>query len=226
MFGRKVTFGRKQHTLQDLQEMASHPDSDGVRRVFSKELWDDPKVGSVLREIGMEPDDRRNLCRSGEEWIALFARAKAELLDRLASYNREQSARYGHFEARPFLLIGAEIYDGEHGAFLYGQLDLIAYHDWNVMFLAGDPQSKAVSGLPGHPGRMPVIEDIVAKRVVDWRQRHDFALETWGITATGGSNGISRDDYLQVKAQIRAEVLAWTAQLKTIITEDLLAAQA
>jgi hypothetical protein len=49
MFGRR-TFGKQQHSFADLKKMMRPtPDADGVTRVFSKELWDDPKIGSFLR---------------------------------------------------------------------------------------------------------------------------------------------------------------------------------
>ena len=41
--------------------MRPTPDADGVTRVFSKELWDDPKIGKFLQDVGFAPDDARNI---------------------------------------------------------------------------------------------------------------------------------------------------------------------
>ncbi|RWC97196.1 MAG: hypothetical protein EOS32_05005 [Mesorhizobium sp.] len=76
MFGRR-TFGKQKHSFADLKKMMRPtPDSDGVTRVFSKELWNDPKIGSMLRELGFAPDDQRNIMRTADDYIALFAAAR------------------------------------------------------------------------------------------------------------------------------------------------------
>jgi hypothetical protein len=224
VFGRKLSFGKKQHSLTEVQSMMVQPDSDGVRRIFSNELWDDPEIGDFLRKMGRNPDDEDNLQKTPEYWIALFESSKQSLMERLADFNRRGVESHGHYVARPFLLIGQQIYDGENGAFLYGQLNLIAYEEWNVLFLAGDVATKRTSGLPGHPGRLEAIEQVAQKKVVEWRKRHDFALETWGITATGGK-GISREDYLREANIIRGEILDWAAWVKPRICEELLRVQ-
>ena len=56
IFGR-----RKPQSFTELKEtMRPTPDADGVTRVFPKELWDDPKIGQFLREVGFAPDDARS----------------------------------------------------------------------------------------------------------------------------------------------------------------------
>ena len=56
--------------------MRPTPDADGVTRVFPSELWDDPKIGTILREAGFAPDDARNILPTAEDYIALFDAAK------------------------------------------------------------------------------------------------------------------------------------------------------
>ena len=117
MFGR-----RKQQSFTELKEtMRPTPDADGVTRVFSKELWGDPKIGNMLRELGYAPDDARNILPTAEDYIALFAAAKKRLHERVETFNREMTVRHGYCRAAPFLVIDHTIWDGEHGGFLYAQ---------------------------------------------------------------------------------------------------------
>ena len=51
-------FGRRKPSLEDLKTMRPTPDDDGVTRVFPKALWDDPKMGDFLRQMGMDPARR------------------------------------------------------------------------------------------------------------------------------------------------------------------------
>ena len=75
IFGR-----RKPESFTGLKEtMRPTPDADGVTRVFPSELWDDPKIGTILREAGFAPDDARNILPTAEDYIALFAAAKQRL---------------------------------------------------------------------------------------------------------------------------------------------------
>lgn len=224
-FGRKVTFGKKQLDMQQLGRMLREPDSDGVARVFSKELWDDPKIGALLRECGMNPDDERNRLPTAEDYIAMFAAAKERLKLRAEAYNRAMTERFGYCNATPFLVLGRPIWDGVHGAFLYAQMDLIGYDDWNIMMLAADERTRQLCGLPGNPVELPAITEAMTRRVVSWKQRYEFVLESFGITATGG-DGISREQYDAAKDEIRAEIVAYVESVKPAIEAELRRAQA
>ncbi len=225
-FGRKVTFGKQQLSFAELKEtMRPSPDSDRVTRVFSKELWDDPKVGSMLRELGFNPDDPRNIQRSAQDYIAMFAAAKARLQERVEAFNREMTARHGYCRAAPFLVIDHTIWDGEHGAFLYAQMDLVGYDDWNVIMLAADVRTAEVCGLAGHPGTVPAVTDVVTKRVLEWKARYEFLLETFGITATGGKGGITREQYDTEKDALRQTIVGHIGWMKPRLIGELLRVQ-
>ena len=225
MFGRKTSFGNKQPVLGEAKKiLRPSPDSDGVTRVFPKELWDDPERGAQLRALGFTPDDPRNIQRTAADYVALFAEAKKRLQDRTAEYNREMTARHGYCEAAPFLVIDNTIYDGEDGAFLYAQLELIGFDDWNVIMMAVDPRTKALCNLAGHPGLIPAHSQAMAKRVKDWRTRYEFVLESFGMTATGG-DGITREQFVAEANALREEILAFVARAKPLIVNELLRIQ-
>ena len=138
IFGR-----RKPQSFTELKEtMRPTPDADGVTRVFPRELWDDPKIGKFLQEAGFAPDDARNILPKAEDYIALFAAAKKRLDERTEAFNREMTMRHGYCHAVPFLVIDHTIWDGEHGAFLYAQMNLIGFDEWNVLMLAADVRTK------------------------------------------------------------------------------------
>lgn len=219
-FGRKVTFGRKQQTMRELQASLREPDGDGVARVFSRELWDDPQIGKLLRDCGLNPDDERNILKSADDWIAIFKDAEQRLAERTVAFSREMEARHGYCRAMPLLVIGKDIYNGEYGAFLYAQMDLIGFEDWNVIMCAADQPTKDACGLPGFPGELPQIADAVLTRVKDWHNRHEFVLETFGLTATGRT-GISRQKYDREVASIRQEIIDWVAGMKPDIINEL-----
>jgi hypothetical protein len=224
IFGR-----RKPQSFTEFKEtMRATPDADGVTRVFSRELWDDPKIGQFLREVGFAPDDARNILPTAEDYIALFAAAKQRLHERTEAFNRGMTMRHGYCHAVPFLVIDHTIWDGVHGAFLYAQMKLIGFDEWNVLMLAGDVRTKEACDLAGHPGTVPAITEVMTKRVIDWKQRHDVALEAFGVTATGGqgtTQGITREQYEAEHDALRREIVDNVGWMKPRIISELLRVQ-
>jgi hypothetical protein len=219
MFGRR-TFGKQQHSFADLKKMMRPtPDADGVTRVFSKELWDDPKIGSFLREAGFAPDDQCNIMRTADDYIALFAAARYRLQVRTETFNDEMAARHGYCRATPFLVIDQPIWDGEHGAFLYAQMDLIGFDDWNVVMLAADARTTQSCCLPAHPGPVPALSQAMIGHVVRWKARYESTLEEFGVAATGG-HSITREQFEAEKDALRQEIIDTVAAMKPRIVSE------
>ena len=219
MFGRR-TFGKQQHSFADLKKMMRPtPDADGVTRVFSKELWDDPKIGSFLREAGFAPDDQRNIMRTADDYIALFAAARYRLQVRTETFNSEMTARHGYCRATPFLVIDQPIWDGEHGAFLYAQMDLIGFDDWNVVMLAADARTTQSCGLPAHPGPVPALSRAMTGHVIRWKARYESTLEEFGVTATGGRS-ITREQFEAEKDALRQEIIDTVTAMKPRVVSE------
>jgi hypothetical protein len=220
MFGR-----RKPQSFTEVKEaVRPTPDADGVTRVFSKELWGDPKIGNMLRKHGYAPDDARNILPTAEDYIALFAAAKQRLHERVETFNREMTVRHGYCRAAPFLVIDRTIWDGEHGAFLYAQMKLIGYDDWNVLMLAADLRTKSVCGMAGHPGTEPAVTQVVTKRVIEWKRRYELALEAYGMTAMGG-RGLTREHFEAEEDALRREIVDYVGWMKPRIISELLRIQ-
>jgi hypothetical protein len=220
MFGR-----RKQQSFAELkQTLRSTPDADGVTRVFPRQLWDDPKIGNMLREAGFAPDDARNILPTAEDYIALFDAAKKRLHERAETFNRDMTVRHGYCRAAPFLVIDHTMWDGEHGAFLYAQMKLIGFDDWNVLMLAADVRTKDVCGLAGHPGTVPAVTQVMTERVIEWKRRYELALEAFGRTATGGQ-GITREQFQAEEDALRREIVDDVGWMKPRIISELLRIQ-
>jgi len=130
--------------------------------------------------------------------------------------------RHGYCRAAPFLIIDDTIWDGEHGMFLCAQMDLVSFEDWNVLMLATDARTKEVCDLAGHPGSLPAITQDITKRIIVWKARHESALEMFGITATGGQGGITREQYAAEKNAVRQEIVDYVASTKPRIVNELL----
>ena len=225
-----AVFGRrKPQTFTELKEtMRPAPDADGVTRVFPTELWDDPKIGKMLRDVGFAPDDARNILPTAEDYIALFAAARKRLDERAEAFNREMTMRHGYCHALPFLVIDHTIWDGEHGAFLYAQMNLIGFDDWNVIMLAADERTREACDLAGHPGRAPAVTQVMAERVVEWKRRYEVALEAFGVTATGGpgtTQGMTREQFETEQDDLRREIVDNVGWMKPRIISELLRVQ-
>ena len=224
MFGRRTSFGTRKPSVAEIRAMPRTPDADGVTRVIPKEIWDDPKIGNMLRECGFAPDDPRNILPTADDYIALFAAARKRLEERTETFNREMTMRHGYCRAAPFLVIDHTIWDGEHGAFLYASMNLIGFDEWNVLMLAPDMRTTEACDVAGHPGSIPAVTEVMTPRVIDWKQRHATALEAYGVTAMGGQ-GMTREQYEEEKDALRREIVDNVGWMKSRIISELLRVQ-
>jgi hypothetical protein len=64
----------------------------------------------------------------------------------------------------------------------------------------------------------------VTERVVEWKRRHELALEAYGITATGG-RGITQEQYEAEKDDLRREIVDNVGKMKLQIIAELLRIQ-
>ena len=222
MFGRRVVFGKKQETLGELKEAERPaPGADVAAPAFHKTQWDDPRIGSMLRDAGFAPDDAGSIVPTADNRLAVFAAANKRLQERTETFNRDMTARHGYCNAVPFLVIDQKIWDGPHGSFLYAQMDLIGYDEWNVIMLGSDPQTTASCGLAGHPGFLPALTQTMTEHVIEWKARHNALLETFGIV-TSGDRDIPHDEYEMEKDTLRREIIDKVGWMKPRIIDDLL----
>jgi hypothetical protein len=61
-------------------------------------------------------------------------------------------------------------------------------------------------------------------RVVDWKQRHETALDAYGVTALGGE-GMTQEQYEAEKDALRREIVDNVGWMKSRIISELLRVQ-
>ncbi|WP_375780762.1 hypothetical protein ACE103_19585 [Bradyrhizobium sp. ma5] len=222
MFERRVVFGKKQATAGDPREpLRPAPGADGAAPAFHRRQWEDPRIGPMLRDAGFVPDDGASIVPAADNRLAVFAAANQRLQERTESFNRDMTERHGHCHALPFLVIDHKIWDGPHGAFLYAQLDLIGYDEWNVIMLAEDQQTTEACGLAGHPGFLPAVTQLMTEHVIAWEARHNALLKEFGITASGGHH-VPHEQYEMEKDALRRDIIDKAGRMKLRIIDDLL----
>jgi hypothetical protein len=94
--------------------------------------------------------------------------------------------------------------------------------------LAADVRTKEACDLAGHPGAVPAVTEVMTKRVVEWRQRYDVALEAFGVTATGGQGiiqGMTREQFEAEQDNLRREIVDSVGWMKPRIISELLRLQ-
>jgi hypothetical protein len=98
--------------------------------------------------------------------------------------------------------------------------------------LAADVRTKEACDLAGHPGTVSAVTEVMTKRVIDWKHRHDTALEAYGMTATGGqgttqgtTQGITREQYEAEHDTLRREIVDNVGWMKSRIISELLRVQ-
>src|SRR5882757_1878300 len=104
-------------------------------------------------------------------------------------------------------------------------MDLIGFDEWNVLMLAADERTRELCGIAGHPGAVPAVAETVTKQIIEWKARHESALEAYGVTATGGQGGITREQYEAENDALRSEIVDKVGWMKPRIINELLRIQ-
>jgi hypothetical protein len=131
------------------------------------ELWDDPKIGEMLKMLGKKPDDPENLTLTPEHVERMIASGKARILQKTRAINDEIAAKGArNARVKPFWLIQENCWVGDLGHFLIFVLRLNPYDDWNVVYLPENETGSAILDLPVHPGgAIPVFADYGEKNL-------------------------------------------------------------
>ena len=220
MMGRKAVFGRHGRARGASKPiLRASADRDGVARVLPRELWDDPRTASFLREMGLAPDDAHNLLPDPYAYYRdRFATARAALDARIAALAATIDSPDGSVWIEPLLVIDLPLWRGRFGTLLYETMGLVAWDDWNVVMLAGDEAAAAASGLPVHPGTIPALNVRVTEALHAIATRLDGELSqacAEGCPPTGHSRAHlieietrARDRLLDFAAVCRSEVEA------------------
>lgn len=142
-------------------------------------MWDDPKIGQMLKLLGKKPDDPDNLTLTPDQVAQMIADGKAHIAARTREINDELAARGAGARVRPLWLIQDNCWRGDLGHFLIYLLRLNPYDDWNVVYLPETEAGARVLDLPVHPGRpIPALAAHGEKHILQLKNHLLDALAT------------------------------------------------
>lgn len=147
MLGR--IFGRRPEKKSPGLAIPRHPgpDADGVSRIIPKEIFDG-KMGDLLRQCGMSPDDPSNMMATPELMQARADAVKATQDKLVAAANAQLPSGT---TVIPWALIPWSVWGREPARFLMVTCEFFPASHWNTMLLPADEHSALVLGLPQHP---------------------------------------------------------------------------
>jgi hypothetical protein len=173
LFGLKKMFGRK--AIEANAPMAStripNPtDADGVSRVFSDTLWDDPERAKFLTEMGYTPNMQSNIVETVEDRQALVKQSAMRGIKRQFALEADLSSQFGSVSLMTFVLIRDEIWTRDaDGDWLQDMMDYDLYAEWNTIFLPNDLNTARNMELPIHTQvHLPTIYGILDHTISDF----------------------------------------------------------
>jgi hypothetical protein len=138
-------------------------DSDGVSRVFSKELFQG-EIGDLLRTAGFSPDMAANIAPTEQTFAAMERRFRDDLARFVDRANRVLGKVGKGVFVKPLLLAPESIWRGEYRNFLCATCRFYPADPTNVFFLAGNAETARKLALP------------LAGQLSE-REAHDFASQ-------------------------------------------------
>ena len=149
-------------------------DADGVARVFSKELWDDPQRADFLRKAGYTPDMPSNVLETREDRVARVKASAMRGLQREMALKAELQARHGPISIMPLMIIDNEVWMADaDGSWLQDMMDYEPCEEWNTIFLALDEETSRKLNIPMHPRKpLPLIDNLVRGFIRELRAKY------------------------------------------------------
>jgi hypothetical protein len=146
-------FGKRPSTISAPSEFEQkfQKDDDGVRRIFSKNLWGGPN-GDFLRWLGAAPNDANNVVISSAELQQNDLRLRTELQGFLVML---YSKLPPNMRLKPWFMLPEIIWTTEFGEFLMRNFKLYPCSPNNIMLLPDDEYTSMSLGLPVHIGNPP-----------------------------------------------------------------------
>jgi len=171
----KKIFGKKTRESKIAAPAQPAPGHLGGGRIIPAEVWNDPKLGSFLDEIGLKPDDPSNLIQNRQkEHDERIGKSQDGMNAREAAFNENlKKAKGENCRAVAFFLLGQDCWNGEPGKFLLHDLKLSPYDEWNIVHLAADAETARLCGIPVFPGRVPEMEAWCCRLVLEIKEQLD-----------------------------------------------------
>lgn len=130
----------------------AHKPAEPPKTFLPRELWDDPRTGGLLKQIGLTPDDAQNRPVTHDDVQRMIDAGRQAIIEKSRRIHEDFAARdMARLRVRPFWLIPDKCWNGDCGHFLIYMLRLNPYEDWNVIWLPEDEISALVLDAPQHP---------------------------------------------------------------------------
>ena len=177
MSGNRTVFGKKNvgsAAPAAAKRIPVPTDSDGVARVFSKELWDDPERAEFLRKAGYMPDMRGNVLETREDRVARVKASAMRGLQREMALTAELQVKHGPISIMPLMIIDNAVWTADaDGDWLQDMMDYEPCEEWNIIYLALDEETSRKLNMPMHPRKpLPLIDDLVTKFIRELRAKY------------------------------------------------------
>ncbi len=197
------------------------PDADGKTRVFPLSLFEG-EHGAFLRAVGMSPDDPGNIVPTEDDYRQMLDRSRIAMSQRCDRIEAEMRARYGHGLVRPYFILGELTMHTALGDFLVHNLELLPFDEWNMVALAKDDRTAALSGLPRHPGEN--IEAFDRRGLEFVTGLHRIFGETMKSVDPMAEDFVDRlgeIDVAKLKSDTRSAIIDWVADQKPVLLSTL-----
>ncbi len=193
------------------------PDHDGKKRVMPLEIWEG-ELGQQMRELGLSPDDERNIIPDMSDYERRFDERQAELDACVKQINAQLP---DGMEVIPYAMLSWALWNQQYAEtadFLLNTCDMYPVEAWNTMMLPADEKCAQMLNLPVHPRGYPAgFEDHCARIVLEIEAKHRAEIDP--ILALGTNAGM---DDISRHGEIRANTIRSVAGIAAGLTSVIL----
>ena len=216
MFGkRKVRPGAPLEEPGTTTFAQTTPDTDGVFRAIPKEMWDG-EHGAMLRELGFQPDDPRNMLPQNPGLLEARADQAHEAQKRfVAQINTSLQAQLPGTTVVPWAMIPWSVWEGRVALFLMINCKMCPADLWNTFLMPADERSAEALGWQIHPYReIPGVKDTCTRLLLELADEHQIVFEKTGKRLEAGDLS-ALESYQHSSENARTNVIKLARYLAT-----------
>ena len=133
----------------------------------------------------------------------------------------ELLARYGCNAIRPFFILGT-IFDGPLGRWLIGDMRLLPFDEWNVVYLPTDAATAAALYLPLHPKmNIAVLDGWITKQVTAYHEQYSAVRQRIDQAYARTGNPDLARAFDKDAEKMRDAILQWVATITPTVIEGI-----
>lgn len=196
-------------------------DADGRTRILPKTVFEG-QSGEFLKMLGRTPDDPGNFIPSEADYDARIEASRQRMIVQCDEVEEDLRARFGHGVIRPYFVFGEDVWNGKAGSFLNRTLELQPYDGWNLVPLANDDRTMALSGLPHHPGcNIQIIDEKALQYLAPIYTKFMDSLDALNPNASDFLDRLRETDPVTEKEALRQGAIEVANNLKSALLDFL-----